>query len=184
MDVFFLYILFSICIFIVMVGVFSKKEKEKMGSMQRMVLAMGSAMNIGLTIGVLAGALLKGNLFESTILSVLLGVTAGVLCGAFFGLLPAVEGAMSGLMGGMMGAMLGEMLAVTEAATMLMVLLMFCCCSIMLGFVLRSEKEKVKVRWIWKPIVVLLFFGGYLVFGFQLSDDIGKKPSSGENHHH
>lgn len=184
MDGFFLYILFSICMFIVMVLVFSKKEKGRMGSMQRMVLAMGSAMSIGLTIGVLAGAVFKGSLFESTIISVMLGVTAGMLCGAFFGLLPAVEGAMSGLMGGMMGAMLGEMLAVSEAATMLMVLLILCCCSIMLGFVLRSEKEKVKMTWLWKPIVVLLLFGGYLVFGFHLSDDIGKKPSSEENHHH
>ncbi|MGD6834390.1 hypothetical protein ACQCT5_19680 [Sutcliffiella halmapala] len=184
MDGFFLYILFSICMFIVMVLVFSIKEKGRMGSMQRMVLAMGSAMSIGLTIGVLAGAVFKGNLFESTIISMLLGVTAGILCGAFFGLLATVEGAMSGLMGGMMGAMLGEMLAVSEAATMLMVLLMLCCCSIMLGFVLRSEKEKVKVAWIWKPIVALLLFGGYLVYGLHLSDDIGKRPASEENHHH
>lgn len=67
--------------------------------------------------------------------------------------------------------------------TMLMVLLVLCYCSIMLGFVLRSEKEKVKVTWLWKPIVVLLLLGGYLVFGFHLSDDFGKKPSSGEHHH-
>ncbi|MCA1321775.1 hypothetical protein LC085_17905 [Bacillus tianshenii] len=52
-----------------------------------------------------------------------------------------------------------------------------------MGFVLRSEKEKVKVTWLWKPIVVLLLLGGYLVFGFHLSDDFGKKPSSGEHHH-
>jgi hypothetical protein len=49
---------------------------------------------------------------------------------------------------------------------------------------MRSEKEKVKMTWIWKPILVLLLFGGYLVVGFHLSDDIGKKPPSGENHHH
>ncbi|MGM0838259.1 MAG: hypothetical protein ACQEV7_19130 [Bacillota bacterium] len=164
--------------------IFSYIEKESLLPMQQMVLAMGFGMTCALTVGVLAGVIEKDSLLHSTMIGMVIGVGAGILSGMFFGVLPAVEGAFSGLMGGMMGAMLGEMLMVSDAVNLLMVLLTLCWCSVILIFVLRSGQEKLKAKWIWKPIMVVILIGGYLFLGIHLSHGFGKERPSEDYHGH
>ncbi|MDX5474161.1 MAG: hypothetical protein LPK00_01380 [Bacillaceae bacterium] len=186
MNVFLYYILFSIGSISIASCICAYMFRNKIRTMEAMVISMSTSMSLGVTVGLLFGVLYKGDLFTSTIISILIGFLIAIISSFPYGILTAVEGVMASIMGAMMGAMLGEMVNVHQSSLLLMFFLVVSICSTLLVFVIpKQQKAKATKRWIWKHILVTVVLCLFIVFGMQLSQTyVNKKPIAPTEQHH
>jgi len=178
------FVLFTLCIVLLLSIFLSNKYRAKMNEMMGMTISMSIGMNIGLTSGIFLGALYQGELFYSTLLAMIIGAVSGTACGFKLGVSCSIEGFMAGVMGGMMGAMLGEMLEPDKSLILINIFLALSVCSLFLFKILpKSTKTINSITGIIKPIVVFIFISAYLLFGSQLGKNWAENFHGGSGSH-
>lgn len=186
LNAFLYYILFSIGSISIASCICAYMFRNKIRTMEAMVISMSTSMSLGVTVGLFFGVLYKGDLFTSTIISILIGVLIAIISSFPYGILTTVEGVMASIMGAMMGAMLGEMVNMLQSSLLLMIFLVVSICSMLLVFVIpKQQKEKATKKWIWKPILVTLVLCLFILLGMQLSQKtINNHPITPTEQHH
>ncbi|TCP27785.1 hypothetical protein EV207_11712 [Scopulibacillus darangshiensis] len=121
------------------------RNRNSLGNMTRMTIAMVLGMISSLDIGLIAGVVFKSDLSLSTIIAMSFGFIVGFLVGKPTNLLVTVEGVAAGIMGGMMGAMLGVMLPHDNFRFILVFLdILFILSVLSIVFLINTELETKK----------------------------------------
>jgi hypothetical protein len=169
-------------------------NRENLGNMTGMTVAMILGMISSLTVGLIVGIVFTNDLTLSTIIAVSFGIIVGVMAGKPISLIVMLEGIGAGVMGGMMGAMLGDMLPLNNNNLMLIFMdILFILSILLIIHVINIEINKDKNKnlvfnvrfypWIITSIisVIILFTCAQLDTD---SVEINNQVEENHEHHH